>query len=152
MTPARDPIEIARTIKLLREMHNMKATTLAEFSGLTLRSIERAESGRHRLSEQALQQIAQAFKVSVTVFDPFDLVDPVTLRKAYENSAKKMVLVPAVPFKNTAEVMGMIGETVGYWHDLSSIQDDAALDAATEFMQAFIDTKDLWDSARARAA
>ena len=34
MTPTRDPTEIANTIRLLRQMNNMKAETLAELSRL----------------------------------------------------------------------------------------------------------------------
>jgi transcriptional regulator with XRE-family HTH domain len=142
ITPTRDPAEIAKTIKFLREMNGMKAETLAELSRLSVRSIERAESGCHLLNEQTLQQIAGAFKVSVSIFDP---VDHDAFWKEVEKTAKKTVLVPTTPIENPAEVMVLVGNGMAYQYDLSSIQDDAPLDAATEFMQTFIDAGEVWE-------
>ena len=88
-----------------------------------------------------MQQIAGAFKLSVTIFDP---VDADAFRKEVENSLKKTVLVPTAPFKNAAEVMMMMGG-MAHQHDLSSIQDGPALDAATQFMEAFIDAGEGWE-------
>lgn len=62
------PEKIAALVKELRDIYKMKAETLAELSGLSLRTIERAESGRHTSSQQTLNLIAKAFQVDVAIF------------------------------------------------------------------------------------
>jgi transcriptional regulator with XRE-family HTH domain len=141
IVPTRDPADIAKIIKFLREASGMKAETLAELSGLNVRSIERAESGRHLPSEQTLQQIARAFKVGVSIFDP---VDHEALRRELDKASRKTVLIPMTPVENPAEVMALMDKGMAYQHDLSSIHDDAALDLATEFIGLLTDWGDAW--------
>jgi transcriptional regulator with XRE-family HTH domain len=129
-------------IKLLRETERMKAETLAELSRLTLRSIERAESGRHLPSEQSLAQIAKAFEVTITIFDP---VDDEVFRKQIEEAAKKTVMVVTTPLENPAAVMAFVGDGQACQHDLASVEGDDALDAAAALVENFMDISDGWD-------
>jgi transcriptional regulator with XRE-family HTH domain len=142
MLKDRDPMEIAKMIKFMRDAKRMKAETPAELSGLSPRSIERAESGRHSPNEQSLIQIARAFGVTVSVFDPID--DEEFCRKI-EEAAARTVFVPTIPFENPATLMAIIGGGDACQHDLSEIQSDDALNAATALVEAFIDTGDIWD-------
>ena len=99
MLKDRDPTEVAKMIKFMRDAKGMKAKTLAEISGLSLRSIERAESGRHSLNEQSLIQIARAFGITTSVFDP---IDDEEFRRKIEEASARTVLVPTIPFENPA--------------------------------------------------
>jgi transcriptional regulator with XRE-family HTH domain len=142
MRPSRDPAEVAKMIKFLRDTKGMKAETLAELSRLSLRSIERAESGRHLPSEQTLTQIAKAFGIEVTIFDP---VDDEVFRKQIEETAKTTAMVVTTPLENPAELMALIGNGDACQHDFSTIQGDDALNAATALVEMFIDAGDIWD-------
>lgn len=142
MRPTRDPAEVAKMIKFMRHMKGMKAETLAEFSCLTLRSIERAESGRHLPSEQSLAQIAAAFGVDVTIFDP---VDDEVFRRKVEKAAEKTVMVVTTPMENPAEVMALMGDGHACQHDLAAVQGDDALNAAAALVETFMDAGDIWD-------
>jgi transcriptional regulator with XRE-family HTH domain len=112
MRPARDPAEVAKRIKFLRDTKGMKAETLAELSRLSLRSIERAESGRYLPSERSLTQIAKVFGVAVTIFDP---VDDEAFRRQIEESAKKTTMVATTPLENPAEVMARHCQIKLHW-------------------------------------
>jgi transcriptional regulator with XRE-family HTH domain len=142
MRPARDPAEVAKMIKFLRDTKGMKAETLAELSRLSLRSIERAESGRYLPSEQSLTQIAKVFGVAVTIFDP---VDDEAFRRQIEESAKRTTMVVTTPLENPAEVMALIGDGHACQHDLAAIQGDDALNASAALVETFMDAGDIWD-------
>ncbi|NWG54599.1 MAG: helix-turn-helix transcriptional regulator [Hydrogenophilaceae bacterium] len=54
-TMERDPEHIAKTLKLLRKTFGLTQENLADAAGVTTRTIEKAESGRHRPDEQTTQ-------------------------------------------------------------------------------------------------
>jgi transcriptional regulator with XRE-family HTH domain len=140
--PARNPAEVGKTIKFLRELKSMKAETLAELSRLSVRSIERAESGRHLPSEQSLAQIAGAFGVDARIFDQ---MDQEAFEKQITETARKMVMVVTIPLANPAEVMALIGNGHACQHDLSTIEGDEALDVAVALVESFMDAGEIWD-------
>jgi DNA-binding XRE family transcriptional regulator len=68
-TMERDPTYIAEQVKFIRKWHGFTQENLANAAGLTTRTIEKIESGRHRPDEQTLRSIARAIKVDVKFFE-----------------------------------------------------------------------------------
>jgi transcriptional regulator with XRE-family HTH domain len=60
--------DLAERVILLRKINGFKRQTIADKSGLPLRTIEKIESGRHRADTQTLRSIARGFGVDVAVF------------------------------------------------------------------------------------
>jgi transcriptional regulator with XRE-family HTH domain len=58
-TTAQDPAYVAAQVKL-RKIFELKQQNLADLSGLTTRTVEKVESGRHRANDQTLRSIARA--------------------------------------------------------------------------------------------
>jgi len=65
----RDPAYIARQVKFLRKMHRLTQENVADAAGLTTRTIEKIESGRHTPDEQTLRSLARAFKIDIRYFE-----------------------------------------------------------------------------------
>ena len=65
----RDPAYIAQQLKFLRKTFRFTQENLADAAGLTVRTIEKLESGRHRPEEQTLRSLARAFKLDVKYFE-----------------------------------------------------------------------------------
>src|SRR5271166_1171422 len=67
-TMERDPAYIAQHVKFLRKMHGFTQENLADAAGITTRTVEKIESGRHAPEEQTLRSIARAFSLDVKIF------------------------------------------------------------------------------------
>jgi transcriptional regulator with XRE-family HTH domain len=141
-TRSRNAAQIAKTIKFLRESKKMKAETLAQLARLTVRSIERAESGRHVPSEETLTRIASAFGTTVGIFDS---VDTETLRRELEDKAKKTLLVPTSPMEKPGQVLDTMTDASAYMHDFSAIKDERVLELAAALVEAIRDYGDSWE-------
>ena len=56
----RDPVYIAKQVRFARKTFGLTQENLAEMSGLTTRTIEKVESGRHRPEEHTLRSLPGA--------------------------------------------------------------------------------------------
>jgi transcriptional regulator with XRE-family HTH domain len=65
----RNPAYIAQQTRSLRKVFRLTQENLAEAAGLTTRTIEKVESGRHRPDEQTLRGIARACNIELCYFD-----------------------------------------------------------------------------------
>jgi len=64
----RDPLYIAEQVKFIRKMHRLTQENLADTAGVSTRTIEKIESGRHRPDEQTLRSLARAVQLDVSFF------------------------------------------------------------------------------------
>src|ERR1700722_6734956 len=102
-TMERDPSFIARQVKFIRTMFRLTQENLADAAGLTTRTIEKVESGRHRPDEQALRSIARAVKIDVKYFEKPTAEQEAKQHADMERALRKIVLVPTNPVRTTAE-------------------------------------------------
>jgi transcriptional regulator with XRE-family HTH domain len=68
-TVERDPAYIAGQVRFLRKLFRLTQENLADAAGLSTRTIEKVESGRHRPDEQTLRSLARALNMDVKVFE-----------------------------------------------------------------------------------
>ncbi len=143
-TMERDPAYIAKQVKFLRSHLRMTQDNLAEASGLSLRTIEKIESGRHRPDAQTLRSIARVAGVDVAYFDKPDLAEEERLEARLERALRKTVVVPVSPIHTAKDFLDAFQAPMGFKFDTSSVKESTALDSAAEMCDWISDVMNGW--------
>ncbi len=143
-TMERDPTYIAKTVRQLRKAFRLTQENLADAAGLTTRTIEKIESGRHRPEEQTLRGIARALNLAIGVFQAPSPADEAEARRAFDRAAKKMLLVKTRPIKSLADFRREFRNTHVLAVDSSQLLDDAAIEIAAGLADLLRDLGDIW--------
>ena len=98
-TMERDPAFISEQVKYIRKSYRLTQENLADAAGLTTRTIEKIESGRHRPDEQTLRSIARAVKLDVGFFEKPTPEQEERQKKQLERALRKIILVPTSPVR-----------------------------------------------------
>jgi transcriptional regulator with XRE-family HTH domain len=98
-TMERDTAYIASQCKFLRRVLGLTQENLADAAGLTARTIQKVESGRHSPEVQTLRSIARSVGFDVAVFNkPTPEQEERQLREM-ERALRQTTLVPTSPIK-----------------------------------------------------
>ena len=143
-TMERDPEYIAKQLKLLRKLFGWTQEAVAAAAGLTTRTIEKTESGRHRPDEQTLRSLARALKVEVRVFEKPDPQEEVRARAEMERALRKMVLVHTKPIQTAADFLGAFESRHAFRVDQSQVKSGEALDVVAAMADWIRDLNDTW--------
>lgn len=143
-TMERDPTYIAKTVRQLRKTFRLTQENLADAAGLTTRTIEKIESGRHRPEEQTLRGIARALNLDVGVFQAPSPADGAKVRRAFDRVAKKMLLVKTRPIRTLADFRREFRNTHMLALDSSQLLDEAAIEIAARLTDLLRDLGDIW--------
>jgi transcriptional regulator with XRE-family HTH domain len=144
-TMERDPAYIAQRVKGIRQMFRLTQENLAEAAGLTTRTIEKIESGRHRPDEQTLRSLARALKIDVAYFQKPTPEQEEAQKAAMERALHKIVLVHTSPIRTAADFMAAIGTRHAFRFDISKLEGDEALDIAAPLVDRIKDLAEAWD-------
>src|SRR6267142_771827 len=98
-TMERDPVYIAQRVKFLRRLRKLTQENVADMAGLTTRTIEKIESGRHKPDEQTLRSLARAFQIDVTYFEKPTPEQEARQRAEIERAVRKTVVFPTDPVR-----------------------------------------------------
>lgn len=140
----RDPDHLSKTVKLLRKMFGLTQESLAHEAGLTTRTIEKIESGRHLPDEQTLRSIARALKVAVAVFDKPATADTEALRKDFERIRRQTMLVPTRLLRTLADFRREFTNRGALQHDTSNVENEDAIATAAGMVDLLTDLGDIW--------
>lgn len=140
----RDPIFIAEQMRSLRKRHGLTQDNLAEAAGLTTRTIEKLESGKHRPEEQTLRSIARALQIDVRVFVRPSPGEQERVSAELERAARKVVLVETRPIHTASDFLGNFDAQDAFRIDMSAVEDDAALGIAGALGDWIRDLGDVW--------
>lgn len=143
-TMERDAAYIAKQVKFIRRHLGMTQDNLAEASGLSLRTIEKVESGRHRPEEQTLRSIARVAGVDVAYFDKPDPAEEARLEAQLERALRKTVVTPVTPIRTEKDFLDAFQEPMGFKYDTSSVKDSPALDNAAQMCDWISDVMNGW--------
>lgn len=105
---------IAAQCKYLRKMLGLTQENLADAAGLTVRTIQKVESGRHVPDVQTLRSIARGIGFDVTVFAKPTPEQEKRQQEEIERALKKTALVPTSPIKKANDFYSRNRE----WHAL----------------------------------
>jgi transcriptional regulator with XRE-family HTH domain len=141
----RNAAYIAEQVKLLRKMFRLTQENLADAAGLSTRTIEKIESGRHRPEEQTLRSLARALNLDVKVFEKPSPEDEAKQRATIERAVRKMVLVPTDPIYTTSDFLAAFDKRHAFRLDTSGAQTDEALEVAASLADWTKDLNDIWD-------
>jgi transcriptional regulator with XRE-family HTH domain len=126
-----DPQYVADRTRYLREVLGLKQESLAEAAGLTVRTIQNVESGRHMPDEQTLKAIARATDVDVSYFTKPTPEAEARDKAAMEHAKKHTDIVPIAPVRSVADFLAAFNGNQALRFDLSAVNDDAALKVAS---------------------
>jgi len=144
-TMERDPAYIASQVKFIRKMHRLTQENLADAAGLTTRTIEKIESGRHRPEEQTLLSIARALQIDIRYFEKPTPQEEARQKAEMERALRKMVLVTTTPVRTASDFLAAFDQRHAFRIDTSSVTEDAALEAAASMADWITDLNDVWD-------
>jgi transcriptional regulator with XRE-family HTH domain len=144
-TMDRNPAYIAQQVKFLRKMFKLTQENLADAAGLTTRTIEKIESGRHRPEEQTLRSLARALQLDVKYFEKPTPEQEARQRSEMERAIRKMVLVPTDPIRTASNFMEAFRQRHAFRFDTSVVQDEEALEIAVTMVDVLKDLNDVWD-------
>lgn len=143
-TMERDPAFIAKQVKFIRRQLGMTQDNLAEASGLSLRTVEKVESGRHHPDEQTLRSIARVAGVDVAYFDKPDPAEEARFEAQLERALRKTVMTPVSPIRSAKGFLDAFQEPMGFKFDTSAVKDSPALDEAAEMCDWISDVMNGW--------
>lgn len=144
-TMERDPAYIASQVKFIRKMHCITQENLADAAGLTTRTIEKIESGRHRPEEQTLRCIARALQIDIRYFEKPTPQEEARQKAEMERALRKMVLVTTTPVRTASDFLAAFDQRHAFRIDTSSVTEDAALETAASMTDWITDLNDVWD-------
>lgn len=140
----RDPIYIAQQIKFIRKFRNLTQENLADAAGLTTRTIEKSESGRHAPNEQTLRSIARAMSLNVEFFEKPTVEQQKQQAAELERVARKTVLIPTAPIITTSDFLAAFKQRDAFRIDTSAVIHEAALDTVAIMSDWFEDMDCIW--------
>jgi transcriptional regulator with XRE-family HTH domain len=144
-TMERDPTYIAQQVKFLRKMFQLTQENLADAAGLTSRTIEKIESGKHRPEEQTLRSLARALRIDVAYFEKPTPEQEARQRAEIERAIRKTVLVPTDPIRTASDFLAAFDQRHAFRFDTSIAQDDEAIEIAASLVDWVKDMNDVWD-------
>jgi transcriptional regulator with XRE-family HTH domain len=140
-----DPAYIAQQVKYLRKRMRLTQENLAEAAGLSTRTIEKVESGRHRPEERTLRSLARAFKIDISYLEKPSPEQEAKQRAEFERALRKMVLVPTEPIRTTSEFMNAFAQRHASRFDLSATTNEETMAVAVSLTDLARGMTDVWD-------
>jgi transcriptional regulator with XRE-family HTH domain len=118
----------------MRKMLRLTQENLADAAGLTTRTIEKIESGKHRPEEQTLRSLARALDIDVTYFEKPPPEQEARQQAEIQRAIRKTVLVPTNPICATSDFLAAFDQRHAFRFDTSAAQDDEALEIAASLV------------------
>lgn len=143
----RDPAFIAGQLRSLRKLQGLTQDNVAEAAGLTRRTIEKLESGRHRPEEQTLRSIARALQVEISVFEKPDAAEEARLYAEMEDATRKVAVLATYPIRTASDFLAVFTLLDGFRVDMSAAANEAALEIAGALGDWIRDMGAVWEDA-----
>lgn len=143
-TMTRDPAYISQQVKFLRKMFALTQENLADAAGLTTRTIEKIESGKHRPEEQTLRSLARAFKMDASYFEKPTPEQEARQKEEIRRAIRKTVLVPTDPIHSTSDFLSAFGQRHAFRFDTSAVQSEEVLEVAATLVDWIKDLDGVW--------
>lgn len=141
----RDAGYIADRCRFIRKMLGWTQENLADAAGLTTRTIEKVESGRHTPNEQTLRSIARAIGFDVTVFSKPTPEQERRLEEELARTLRKVTLVPTSPIRTAKDFYSRNREWHGFMSDMSAVEVDDALQLAAAISEWITELDGIWE-------
>ncbi len=148
-TMERDAEYIANQCKYIRKMFSLTQENLADASGLTVRTIQKVESGRHVPEVQTLRSLARGLGFDITVFSKPTPEQEKRQQEEMERALKKTVLVPTSPIRKPNDFYSRNREWHGLLINAGAVEADDALELTAAISDWMTDLDGIWDMSSA---
>ncbi len=144
-TMERDTAYISSQCRFLRKMLGLTQENLADAAGLTVRTIQKVESGRHSPDVQTLRSIARAIGFDVAVFNKPTPEQEKRQQEEMERALRQTALVPTSPIKKANDFYSRNKA----WHAIvintEAVEVDDALALAASISEWMDDLDGIWE-------
>lgn len=134
----------ATQLRQLRRLHNLTQEDLSLMSGLSTRTIEKLESGRHGVSEQTLRSLSRALKIDRGYFAKPTAEAAERQTAAMLKALRTTAVVRTTVLRTARDLMNAVDGFHAWNLDLECVGEDA-LDLATGFAQNATDWGEIWN-------
>jgi transcriptional regulator with XRE-family HTH domain len=141
----RDPAYIAQKVKFLRKWAKLTQENVADIAGLTTRTIEKIESGRHRPEEQTLRSLARAFQINVAHFEKPTPEQEAKERADIARAARKTVVCPTDPVRTASEFLSAFDHRHVFRFNAPAQQSDQLLQVTASMFDWVQGLNDVWE-------
>jgi transcriptional regulator with XRE-family HTH domain len=146
----RDAEYIASQCKFLRKALGLTQENLADAAGLTVRTIQKVESGTHVPDVQTLRSLARGFRSNVAVFTKPTLEQEKRQQENMARALRKTILVPTSPIRKAKDFYLRNREWHAVMIDAGSVETDNALEPAAAISEWMEDLDGIWAISTAR--
>lgn len=143
-----EPTYIAKQCRFIRQVHKLTQENLSEMAGLSVRSIEKIESGKHRCQMQSLELIAKAVGVQVGFFRKPTAEEEAKTETEMKRALKKILVTRTNPIRTANDFMSLFGDWMARRFDTSQIENDKALEIASGLNDHIDDIGYIWEDCR----
>jgi transcriptional regulator with XRE-family HTH domain len=141
----RDAAYIASQCKYIRKMFALTQENLADAAGLTVRTIQKIESGRHVPEVQTLRSLARGLGFDIRVFSKPTPEQEKRQKEEIEHALRKTVLVPTSPIKKSNDFYSRNREWHGLLINADAVEVDDALELATTISDWMAEMNEIWE-------
>ncbi|EEW25098.1 helix-turn-helix domain-containing protein [Rhodobacter ferrooxidans] len=144
-TMERDAKYIADQCRYIRKMFGLTQENLADAAGLTVRTIQKVESGRHMPEVQTLRSLARGLGFDMAVFLRPTPEQEKLRQEEMERALRKTALVPTSPIKKPNDFYSRNREWDGILINTSAVEADHALELTASISDWMTDLDGIWD-------
>jgi transcriptional regulator with XRE-family HTH domain len=135
---------IASRCKFLRKMLGLTQENLADAAGLTVRTIQKAESGKHVPDVQTLRSLARGIGFDVVVFSKPTPEQEKRQEAEMARALRKTILVPTSPIKKANDFYSRNREWHAIMVDAKAVEADDALELTAAISDWMNDLEGIW--------
>lgn len=143
-TMEREAEYIASQCKYLRKVLGLTQENLADASGLTVRTIQKVESGRHVPDVQTLRSLARGVGFDIAVFSKPTPEQEKRRQEDMERVLRKTILVPTSPIKKANDFYSRNREWHAIMINAGEVEADDALELTAAISEWMEDLDGIW--------
>lgn len=143
ITSTLEPDYFAKQLRELRRFKGLTQESVAETCGLSLRTIEKLESGRHLPAEQSVRSLCRGLGIKRSYFLKPSEEAVARERAAIEKAIRTTTFVPTRVIRTTREMLSSLDGFHAWNCDVESV-DDQALEMAMALAQNVFDWCEVW--------
>ncbi len=140
----RDAEYIASQCKFLRKMFGLTQENLADAAGLTVRTIQKVESGKHVPDVQTLRSLARGVGFDVAVFTKPTPEQDKRQREEMARALRKTILVPTSPIRKANDFYSRNREWHAVMINSGAVEADDALELTAAISEWMEDLDGIW--------
>lgn len=134
----------ADRLKFLRRVHELTQDNIASMCGMTTRTVEKLESGRHNPSEQTLRSLCRGLSIDRSYFVKPTPAEEARQKAAMLKAVRTTAVVQTTIMRTAQDVMKTLGGTQAWNLDIATVGEDA-MAAAASITDLFTDWSEVWD-------